>query len=119
MKIFKYIGESSRSGYLGGKNHQDDARLLSTSSHMLKHYILYHEDDDPEEMIFRMRILYFKRSAYERQVHESVLIQQNRDHNILNSKSEFNRCRLPRLTVKLGDKELDDLAMTGTRSSAS
>ena len=78
---------------------------------MLKHYILHHEDDDPEEMIFRMRILYFKRSAYERQVHESVLIQQNRNHNILNSKSEFNRCRLPRLTVKLGDKELDDLAM--------
>jgi hypothetical protein len=34
-------------------------------------------------------------------------IQQNR-----NQKSEFNSCSLPKLTVKLGDKELGDLAKT-------
>ena len=28
----------------------------------------------------------------------------------LSSRSEFNRCSLPRLTVKLGDKELGDMA---------
>jgi hypothetical protein len=61
-------------------------------------------------MAFRMKVLCFKRTAYERQVHESVLIQQNRNHNLLNSRSEFNRCSLPRLTVKLGDKELGDMA---------
>ena len=52
-----------------------------------------------------MKILSFSRSAY-----ESVVIQNNRNHHILNSKSEFNRCSLPRLTVKLWDREIYELA---------
>ena len=78
VRLHKYIGESSRSGYTRGKN----------------------------------QILCFKRSAYKRQIHESVLIQQNRNHHLLHSKSEFNRCSLPRLTVKLGDREMDELSKT-------
>ena len=112
VRLHKYIGETSRSGYTRGKNHLDDARLLSTGSHMLKHYLTNHSEESPQEMIFRMKILCFKRSAYERQIHESVLIQQNRNHLLLNSKSEFNRCSLPRLTVKLGDREMDELSKT-------
>ena len=90
----------------------DDARLLSLGSHMLKHYLdkHHHQGDTPSDMIFRMKILCYKKTAYERQVHESVLIQQNRHHQLLNSRSEFNRCSLPRLTVKLGDKELSELS---------
>ena len=61
-------------------------------------------------MIFRMKVLCYKRMAYERQVNKSVLIQQNRNHQLPNSRSEFNRCSLPRLTVKLGDKELGELS---------
>ena len=38
------------------------------------------------------------------------MIQQNRKHRLLNSKSEFTRCSLPRLTVKLGEKEMDELS---------
>ena len=91
VKLYKYVGESSRSAYLRGKNHLDDARLLSTGSHILKHYIQKHSEENPEDMRFKMRILSFKRSAYERQVHESVLIQQNRNHHLLNSKMEYNR----------------------------
>jgi hypothetical protein len=87
ITLHKYIGESSRSSYIRGKNHLDDARLLSTSSHMLKHYLDKHIADKPEDMIFRMKVISFKRSAYERQVHESVLIQQNRNHMLLNSRS--------------------------------
>ena len=79
---------------------------------MLKHYLNNHLEESPQDMIFRMKILCFKRSAYERQIHESVLIQQNRNHHLLNFKSEFNRCSLPRLTVKLGDKEMDELSKT-------
>ena len=46
---------------------------------------------------------------YERQVPESVLIQQeSNDHNILNSKSEYNRCALPRLTTRLGEKDFEE-----------
>ena len=56
-----------------------------------------------------MKILCFKRTAFEHQVHKPVKIQQNRHHYLLNSRSECNRCSLPRLTVKLGNKELGEL----------
>ena len=110
VALFKYIGETSRSCHVRGRNHLDDARRMSSGSHMLKHCLDKHRDARPEDVIFRMKVLCFKRSAYERQVHESVLIQQNRMHHLLNSKSEFNRCSLPRLTVKLGDREMSELA---------
>ena len=36
---------------------------------------------------------------------ESVLIQESRMHNLLNSKSEYNRCALPRLATKIGEND--------------
>ena len=36
---------------------------------------------------------------------ESVCIQQNTHHHLLNSRSEYNRCSLPRLSTKLGDSD--------------
>ena len=43
------------------------------------------------------------------QVHESVCIQATRErHILLNSRSEFNRCALPRLEIKMGEKEYSD-----------
>ena len=38
----------------------------------------------------------------------SVLIQKERKkHHLLNAKAEYNRCALPRLTAKLGEKDLE------------
>ena len=55
-----------------------------------------------------MKIRSTAKSAFERQVTESVIIQQeSMKHNILNSKSEYNRCALPRITTKLGEKEFN------------
>ena len=34
-----------------------------------------------------------------------MCIQQNTHHHILNSKSEYNRCSIPRLSTRLGDNE--------------
>ena len=59
-----------------------------------------------EEICFGMRVVQYTRSALERQVLESVLIQEEgKKHEIMNSKSEYSRCSIPRLTTKLGDKE--------------
>ena len=91
------------------------SRLISTKRHMLKHFLTSHKDDPTTEMVFRMKILGFSRSAYERQIKESVLIQSNRGHILLNSKSEFNRCSLTRLTVKLGESEINALAKANER----
>ena len=34
----------------------------------------------------------------------------SRNHQLLNSRSKFNHCSLPRLTVKLGDRDLGELS---------
>ena len=68
-----------------------------------------HEDDKLEGLKFGMKIRNTAKSAFERQVGESVLIQQEVSrHRILNSKSEYNRCALPRLTTKLGAEEFEE-----------
>ena len=46
------------------------------------------------------------RTAFERQILESVTIQKERGNFLMNNKAEYNRCALPRLTAKLGEKEL-------------
>ena len=56
-------------------------------------------------MKFRMEVIKFTRTSFERQILESVCIQQNTQHNLLNSRSDYNRCSLPRLSTRLGDKE--------------
>ena len=62
------------------------------------------------EIKFGMKIIKAARSAFERQIAESVMIQVEKKENyILNSKSEYNRCALPRLTAKIGNFTMDEL----------
>ena len=107
LKLYKYIGETSRSVYERGWEHLNDLQTLKSDSHMLKHIIDKHSDVlDHSEIKFGIRVIQHTRSSFERQVLESVKIQQEREgHYILNSRSEFNRCAVPRLTTKLGETD--------------
>ena len=58
-----------------------------------------------DEIDFGIKVLKYARSSFERQIYESVMIQANRMHNLLNSKSEYNRSAVPRLLIKLGENE--------------
>ena len=104
-----YIGETNRSVYERGIETRNDVPGCKTSSHMLRHLLMLHEDeeDDCDKIDFGMKILKSTRTAFERQILESVMIQKSRQHNIMNNKAEYNRCALPRLTAKLGERELD------------
>ena len=109
-KRYRYIGETNRSPYERGIEHQNDVGACKTSSHMLRHLIEVHEaeEEDWDKIKFSMRIMKSTQSAFERQIMESVKIQKARKTSyILNAKSEYNRCALPRLTAKLGEKELE------------
>ena len=56
-----------------------------------------------------MKIIKNCRTSFESQIYESVAIQQSREHhNILNSRSEYNRCSLPRLSTHLGDAQFKE-----------
>ena len=53
-----------------------------------------------------MFVLEYKRTAFERQIAEAVVIQNEAEKTeLLNSKSEYNSSCLPRLVTRIGDKE--------------
>ena len=75
---------------------------------MNKHQVAAHQGQD--RVKFSMKVVQKHMSAFKRQVNEAVLIQLNEGREtLLNSKGEYNRCSLPRLTVKLGERELIEL----------
>ena len=107
MKVPKYIGESSRSAYERGWEHLDKLASLSSKSMMLKHLLSEHEDQDMADVQWGMFVTSFKRSAFERQLEEAVLIdnEYRSNHKILNSRAEWNNSALPRLVAKIGTTE--------------
>ena len=106
VKLYKYIGETSRSAFERGWEHVNDMAKLSSKSHMLKHAIGVHPNKDMSEVQFGMRVLKYNTSSFERQIMESVVIQVERqEHFLLNSRTEFNRCSLPRLCAQIGEGE--------------
>ena len=43
IKLYKYVGETSRSAYERGWEHLNDLSQLKKTSHMLKHIVATHE----------------------------------------------------------------------------
>ena len=98
------MGESARSLFERSWEHVSDFRNLSTKSHMLKHAVEVHPEEELKNIKFGIKIIKTAKTSFERQIFESVEIQENRHHHFLNSRSEYNRCAVPRLMCKLGDK---------------
>ena len=73
---------------------------------MLKHAVGANAGEDMSAVQFSINVLRYCKSSFERQILESVIIQDERkNHHILNSRSEYNRCSLPRLCTQVGDSE--------------
>ena len=92
-----YIGESSKSLYERGREHWRDYRGKHEDSHILKHHQLHHGGQG--EPSFHLKPLKYSTTALNRQITEAVLIQKWGEETILNSRSEFNRCQISRLTL--------------------
>ena len=106
-----YIGESARTGYERGQEHEADYSTAAADSHMYKHWQTDHQDED--RPTFSMKILKRHKSAFVRQISEAVLIEMHCEKDtILNSKSEYNRCQIPRLSVKMGEKDVNSERVT-------
>ena len=97
----KYIGETGRSGYERGLEHVRDFENCEETSHLLKHYLIFHRDVKKSDMKFGMRLRKSYRFPIERQVGEAIAIdRESRKGTILmNSKSEYNRCQIARITT--------------------
>ena len=99
-----YVGETARSTFERSWEHVHDMESLSTKSHLLKHAVDMHPNEELCTLKFGIKVLKYARKAFDRQIFESVAIEENRlHHHLLNSRSEFNRSAVPRLVCKLGD----------------
>ena len=64
-----------------------------------------------------MDIIETHRSPLNRQVHEGVELDTNGADVILNSKSEWNHCRIPRIVIEVGDEVEEDESCGMVRST--
>ena len=92
-----YVGETARSVFERAAEHRDDAENHDEDSHMVKHWLLAHPEEE-NMPVFRFQIVASFQDCLTRQVAESVRIDR-RMGKVLNSKTEYSRCKLPRLTV--------------------
>ena len=92
-----YVGESARSMYERGREHEKDKEDRLVESHQIKHWQLDHPElEDPPK--FHFKIVSTFKDPLTRQLAESVRIER-RGVEILNSRSEYSRCRVPRLQI--------------------
>ena len=98
----KYVGETGRSGYERGVEHRNMFIKMDETSHLLKHYLVHHKEIPPEELKFGMRIRNVFKTSLERQIGEAIAIdyEMRKGKRMMNSKSEYNRCTLPRIITK-------------------
>ena len=99
-----YVGETSRSVFERSREHWGAWRSRKEDSHIRKHQEADHGGDDSPQ--FMMRVVKHYKTALSRQVGEAVRIRRRGGAgSILNSKAEFNRCRIPRLAIEEIDEE--------------
>ena len=67
-KMFMYIGETSRSAFEHGSEHQKDLKFKRYNSQMLKHAVNNHPDRNPDHVQFGMKIMSSHQTAFERQI---------------------------------------------------
>ena len=101
-----YYGETHCSAYERGTQHGRDYISKKEDSHMFKHFSDKHSNEKIEDVRFGMSVIKQHFSSFSRQVMESVLIFS--DPHVMNSKSMYNRCQVPRLSVMVGDQVASD-----------
>ena len=103
-----YVGETARSIFERSKEHWNDAQAGSSDSHMVKHWVSDHAEEKsmPD---FKIKVVASFKDALTRQIAESVRIDR-RGSGVLNSRTEYSRCRLPRLTIDRSEWELAEMA---------
>ena len=57
IKLYKYVGESSRSVYERAWEHKNSKEKLHTDSHMLKHILDKHSDKNISEVEFGIKVI--------------------------------------------------------------
>ena len=96
-----YEGKTGRSARTRGAEHLKEFEKQKQSSVLYKHKLADHRH---EHVQFRMEITGKFRDALTRQTNEAVRITSRPEHELLNSKSEFNHPPLARVDIDRKNK---------------
>ena len=92
-----YVGETSRSIFERAGEHWRDACSGKEESHMVKHWQATHPELESMPK-FKIEVIQSFQDAMSRQLSEAVRIEL-RGEGVINSRAEYSRCRVPRLTI--------------------
>ena len=99
--VTRYVGETCRTLYERGKEHQSDALSSSKNSHWREHAKEHTDFEGPLTEMFSIQPIKTCRSALARQLREAIEIGRNPPTTLLlNSKEEFTRCLIPGITIE-------------------
>ena len=106
--LASYWGEASRSGYLRGLDHQSLLKRKDDSSPLWKHSAEHH--NGREDVVYSMKVeRSYAESPLNRQIDESTSIARSRAQIPMNSRSEWNSQRIPRIVLQVqGKDQLED-----------
>ena len=91
-----YWGESHRSGWDRSADHQAALKRKDETYAIVKHWLIDHPEGQPE---FEYKVQRSFRSSLERQIMESILIDEEKPESRLNSRSEWGANKVPRLMI--------------------
>ena len=88
-KEISYEGETARTGYIRGREHQKELENKSKRSVLYKHVLKEHQEEQ-EAVEFQMKIVKSFHDPLNRQIDESIRIRSKNPNSLLNSKAEFH-----------------------------
>ena len=107
--ISSYMGESARTGHRRGSNHIQDLLNKKEGKPLWEHSREVHEGE-LKESDYKMVVTRRYKTPLQRQIGEALEIERRRwknDH-LLNSKSEWNGNKIPRLRLASVEEEIDN-----------
>ena len=94
---YKYTGQTGKNAYTRGKKHDQDYKAKGDNSALWKHCVNVHNG---EPQLFKMSVVdKCRNDPTKRKILESVRMQKVPIELMMNSRSEWNSARLPRISV--------------------
>lgn len=94
---YVYTGQTGQNAYTRGKKHEEDYKAKRENSALWKHCVNVHNS---EQRSFKMNVIdRCRNDPTKRQILEAIRMQKVTTEHVMNSRSEWNSARLPRINV--------------------
>jgi len=110
---YEYTGQTGQNAFTRGKKHESEYKAMNEESALWKHCVNVH-NNEPQR--FKMTVVdKCRNDATKRQILESVRINKLPNEHIMNSRSEWNSTKIPRISVSTAPKYRFDVREDSTK----